>query len=87
MIFISGLISIIIQKNTLCANKTRVICFLPELRQFFVPKTFIFLFLGGRMGGAGATAPLPPQLIRLCRRFGFFGKIINMVCEDKIITE
>ena len=39
MIFIYGIISIIIQQNTLCTNKTRVIYFCPNCVNF-LPKTF-----------------------------------------------
>ena len=45
MIFISGIIDIIIHKNTLYTNK---ICdlFFPKLSQFFCPTTLIPLFFG-----------------------------------------
>ena len=49
MIFISGIKSLIIQNNTLCTNKIRVI--------YFLPKLLIFLFWRG-----GATAPPAPPL-------------------------
>ena len=44
-------ISIIIQKNTLCAGKVRVI--------YFCPKTFLFLFLRGRLPSYPSTPPAP----------------------------
>ena len=67
MIFISGVMSIIIQKNTLCANKILVICFCPNC---VIPppppkkkkRSFsIYLFIFWR--GPGLLLPLP---LRLC---------------------
>ena len=46
MIFISGVMSIIIQKNMLCANKIRMIYFCPNFVNF-CHKTFFFLVLTG----------------------------------------
>ena len=57
MIFISGVISIIIQKNALCTSKIHVIYFCPNS-----PDTFIFLFLGA------AAAPPALQIVRLCSK-------------------
>ena len=52
MMFIPWVISIIIQKNTLCASKIRVIYFCPNCVSFFSRKIF-FTF-------KGAAALLPP---------------------------
>ena len=66
MIFISGVMSIIIQKNTLCANKILVICFCPNC---VIPpppqkkKTFIFYLFIYFLERAGATASPAPQLV------------------------
>ena len=57
MILISGVMSIIMQKNVFCTNKICLIYFFPNCISFCL-KTFIF-FIFGR-----ATAPLPPP--RLC---------------------
>ena len=48
MIFISGIRSIIIQKNTLCTDKILVIYYCPNCVSFFFPKTFIFNFFSER---------------------------------------
>ena len=62
MIFISGIISIIIQKDTLCTNKIRVIYLLPELSQFFIQKrSFFHSFFFFRGGGGREGRDLPPQ--------------------------
>ena len=44
MVFISGIISIIIQKNMLCTNKIRVIYFCPNCVNF-LPKNLYFVYL------------------------------------------
>ena len=74
MIFISRVISIIIQKNTLCTSKIRVIYFCPNCVSvlsenvtflFILIYLFIYLFFGGR----GAELPPPaPQLVCLWRK-------------------
>ena len=59
MIFIFEIISIIIQKNTLCTNKFCVIYFCPNCVNFLTENAnffilfylFIFFFLGGGEGG------------------------------------
>ena len=65
MIFISGVMSIIIQKNTLCANKILVICFCPNcvISPPSPPKKRSFsicLFIFWR--GPGRLLPLPLSL-------------------------
>ena len=59
MIFIFGVISIIIQKNTLCTNKIRVIYFWQNY-VIFLPKYVHFFFWGGE-GGGGNCLPLLPS--------------------------
>ena len=46
LIFISGIISIIIQKNTICTNKIRVIHFCPNFVFFLPENVHSFYFLG-----------------------------------------
>ena len=58
MMFIPGVISIIIQKNKLCANKIRVIYFCPNCVNFLPENFLFFLFLGGRLP---SPAPSPPS--------------------------
>ena len=53
MIFISGVISIIFQKNKLYTNKIRAIYFCPNCINF-VPENIHFLFF---LGGAAALPP------------------------------
>ena len=45
MIFISGVISIVIQKNTFCINENQVIYFCPNCVNFLSEKDHFFLFL------------------------------------------
>ena len=45
MIFISGVISIVIQKNTFCINENQVIYFCPNCVNFLSEKVHFFLFL------------------------------------------
>ena len=66
MIFISRVISIIIQKNTLCTSKIRVIYFCPNCVS--VPSEnviflfiFIYLFIYLLGGGEGDCPLLPPS--------------------------
>ena len=66
MILISGVISIIFQKNTLCTNKIRMIYFCTNFVNFLAENVFLFLiffFWGGEVGGDCPT--VPPQLVRL----------------------
>ena len=44
MIVISGVISIIIQKNTSCTNKIRVIYFCPNCVNFLPENVYLFIF-------------------------------------------
>ena len=63
--FIPGVMSIIMQKNTLCASKIRVIYFCPNCVSFF-PKSFLSLILEGLLA-SNPPSPIPwPQLVRLC---------------------
>ena len=59
VMFISGVMSIIIQKNTLCASNIRVIYFV-RTASIFCPKTFIFSGFYFFWGG-GATISLPAR--------------------------
>ena len=60
MIFISGVINIIIQKNTLCTSKVLLIYFCPNCVNF-LPENVQF-FLSFFLKGAA------PQLVRLCSK-------------------
>ena len=68
MIFISGVISIVFQKNMLCTNKICVIYFCLNCVKFCL-KCFIYL-VSWRGGEGVASAPHPflllPQLVHLC---------------------
>ena len=86
MVFISGVIRIIIQKNTLCANKTRVIYFCPNCVNFLPWKRSFFFFWGGGLG-VGRLLPPAPSARTPMQEVKFFQKIINVVCEGKIIME
>ena len=57
MIFISGVMSIIVQKNTLCANTVRVIYFCPNCVNFLPENLYFFYFF---LGWATAQ-PGPPS--------------------------
>ena len=64
MILISGVISIIFQKNTLCTNKIRMIYFCTNFVNFLAENVFLFLiffFWGGGGGGDCPTVPPPAR--------------------------
>ena len=56
MIFISGVISIIVQKNTLCTSKIRVIYFCRKCANFLPENIYFFLFFGVHL----LPTPYPP---------------------------
>ena len=56
MIFMSGIMRIIIQKNTLCTNNISVINFCPNCVKFLPKNGLFFIFLG-------ATAPLKARAL------------------------
>ena len=79
MIFISGIITIIIQKNTLCSNKVCVIYFWPNCVNFWLKK-FIIYFLRGAM--VPSAPPLCPQLVRL---YGWEWFQFQVICKSNSI--
>ena len=73
MIFISGIINVNIQKNTVCTNKISVL-FFPKLRHFLF---FIYIFFVGE-GGECLLLPLYLSLLLstvYCSWFQIQGKI------------
>ena len=71
MMLISGIVSIIIQKNTLCTDKIRVI--------YFCPKTFIFLFSWGK---TEPPSDSPCVYARGSRSNKFYKKdVVKKVCK------
>ena len=72
MIFISGIKSIIIQKNMFCGNKIRLI-YITRMASLFCPKRFTFLFLGR------VTAfPVPPSLVSILLTVNYFRKRLDL---------
>ena len=68
MIFISGVMSITIQKNTLCTNKIRVIHFCLNFLKF-LPENVHFLIFWG------TTGPCPPPPARAPMKISFGGSL------------
>ena len=58
ILFISGVISIIVQKNTLCTSKIRVIYFCRNCVNFLPENIYFFLFFGVHL----LPTPYPPTL-------------------------
>ena len=75
MIFISGIISIIIQKNTLGKRKIRAIFLCPSYVNFFAGKRsfiylftylFVYLFIFWGEGGVGDCCLVPQARATMC---------------------
>ena len=82
MIFISGIIRIIIQKDTLCTNWKICDLFLPRSSQFYLPENaqfFIFCFILFYFTFSFFTCP---QLVRLCAKLPLF---LTIICNRKWI--
>ena len=82
MIFISGIIRIIIQKDTLCTNWKICDLFLPRSSQFYLPENaqfFIFCFILFYVTFFFFTCP---QLVRLCAKLPLF---LTIICNRKWI--
>ena len=82
MMFIPGVISIIIQENILCASKIRVIYFYPNCVNFS-PEIFLFLFLGGQVGGRlpSSLSPSPsphPSSCAYGSKYGIYDCILKI---------
>ena len=67
MIFIFGLISIIIQKNTLCTNKIRMIYFCPK--KLFFLFIHLFSFFGGGGGRYDWRCFMKKAVLKSCPIF------------------
>ena len=63
MTFISGIISIIIRKNTLCTNKIRMIYFCPSCVNFLPENVFFKNFFGGRQLPPSASQARAPMAV------------------------
>ena len=82
MILISGVISRIIQKSTLCTNKIRVIYFCSNCVDFLPGKVrfiIISFFYGGEMeeGGRGDCHPCPPLARAPTSKGAFYFKYVH----------
>ena len=60
MIFISGVISIIILKITICTNKNGVIYFCPNGVNFLLENFIFFICIGNCLPASASTPPPPP---------------------------
>ena len=85
MIFISGIISIIFQKNKLCTNKIRVIYFCPNCVNFLPEKVHFLIFFFFFGGGRRLTPCPPPPPARAPRPISQAQKIgvLQVVVSDE----
>ena len=82
MIIISGVVSIVFQKNTLCTNKICVIYFCPNCVKFLLENVIFFIYLFIFFFGGGRLPPLPPSSCAYgCKRS--FADVLQNRCYEK----